>query len=406
MNTRLREELRREADRAKTYDVYAGSLVTARRDRRRTAAVWVIVVASLGLAVSFLPRSTTVQPADEPGTSLPDRIGEPALGSVPANGSPHLEAASVVFTGSGYRFGGLIDDAGLAGVIGAGADTYRTLKVGPIDDAPLLSPDGRTIATPDRLVSLATGKTRALPANGGAPLAWSPDGRQLVLSGDRLIIVDVATGATVDLAPVDDWTSAAWSPDGTRLAYESDHRIVVADGTGRTLSSFRPPAGSVLAGKGSWTSDGTALALVTAGLTGWAPHWFDPVSGHEVTGPKLPTVTGTVSHGSLLGWQPDGSALLFVLGGAGPRLLRLSPGASTPTDAITLPNTVTGVDLAADAVRAGRFRHGHPPYVLGPGLWPWIAAPVVLVLALFLVRRHLRHRRVAAIPWTTTHGTI
>ncbi|WP_433293391.1 WD40 repeat domain-containing protein [Actinoplanes sp. CA-030573] len=457
MTIDLREELRREAAKAKTYDVYARSLSTARRSRRRTAAVWVLVLAALGLAMPFVPRSAPVQPADAPGPSLPDRIGKPALGSLPATGSPHLGAASAVFMGPGWRFGGLTDDATLAGLVGATSETYRTLKVGPIDDAALLSPDGRQIATPDRLIDLETGRTRMMLDGWGFPLAWSPDGRRLVVSGVRISLLDIAAGSGADLGPADAWTSAAWSPDGSRLAYESDHRIVLADAAGHTLSSFVPPAGSVLAGKGAWTPDGRRLALITepaedggspaaappaagtatpasgttppsaagttgtpaaeatgtpaAGTTGtpaagadaWRPRWFDAGTGRAVDGPGLPPVAGAAT-GTLLGWI-GGDAVVFVTGPA--RVIRLTPGAAGPVDAITVPADLAWLDLATDALSSGSFRHGSPPYVLGPRAWLWIAALLALVVVVFVANRRLRrHRRVAAIPWETSHGPL
>lgn len=413
MTIDLREELRREAAKAKTYDVYARSLSTARRSRRRAVAVWVLVLAALGLAAPFVPRAAPVQPADAPGPSLPDRIGKPALGSIPATGRPHLGAASAVFMGPGWRFGGLTDDSTLAGLVGATSEAYRTLDVGPIDDAALLSPDGRQIATPDRLVDLVTGRTRMNLSGWGFPLAWSPDGRRLVVGGVRLSLLDIATGSGADLGPADGWTSAAWSPDGSRLAYESDHRIVLADATGRTLSSFVPPAGSRLAGKGAWTPDGRELALTTEPVVddgrpsttaAWRPRWVDAGSGRAVDGPGLPAVAG-VATGNLLGWTGGGDALVFVTEPA--RVLRLTPGAAAPVEAMKLPADLAWLDLADDAIVSGSFRHGSPPYALGPRAWLVIAALLALIVVVIVgSRRARRNSRVAAIPWETAHGPL
>ena len=109
------------------------------------------------------------------------------------------------------------------------------------------SPDGSEIAFTDRpldlaegmyrvtIVTLATGTTRVLVPDGvftvcyPRDLDWSPDGREIALSGcrkrspgpsyQRLFVVDVATGAITDLDIIG--RSPSFSPDGRRIVYES-----------------------------------------------------------------------------------------------------------------------------------------------------------------------------------------
>ena len=404
MNAELREEFRREAAGARTYDVYADSLLQARRGRRRAVVAWALLVAVVALAVPWLSRSQpAVPPAGSAAVSLPDRLGLPADGS---RGVAGLGAAAVAYTGDGGRFGPFFDEADTYALVGATAEDYRTLHTGLAYDHVLLSPDGTVVAVPDRLVHLSTGDERPLP---GAPLAWSPDGRRLVAADSRVRIVDVATGATTDLGPVDEWSSAAWSPDGSRLAYEKDHRIIVSDVTGRTLGSFEPAYGSVLAGKGAWTPDGRAVAVVAADARSWAPRWFDPSSGREVAGPALPAVVGETFGGGLLGWRPDGAALAFVPGRR-PRLLALVPGATQPVSVLALPSEVTHLDISDRAIESGRVRTGEPPSPIGPRLWArlGVGALGVLVLGWLIrwLRERARMRRIVATPWETTHGPL
>jgi len=404
MSARLREELQREAAEAQTYDVYAGSVLDARRGRRRAVAAWALLVAAVTLAVPFVSRSRPpMPPADSAAVALPDRLGLPAFGS---RGVAGLGAASVVYSGDGGRFGPFFDDADTSALVGATAEDYRTLHTGLAYDRVLLSPDGTVLAIPERLVDLRTGKQRPLP---GAPFGWSPDGRRLVTADSRMRIVDVATGATTDLGPVDEWSSAAWSPDGRRLAYEKDHRIIVSDGAGRTLGSFAPPSGSVLAGKGAWTPDGRAVAVVPADARSWEPRWFDPTSGREVDGPVLPAIGGEIFAGSLLGWRPDGAALAFVSGDR-PRLLALAPGAAEPTSVMVLPSQVTYLDLADQAIESGRVRAGEPPFLIGPRLWTRLIVGALGVLLIGWLTRRVRERarirRVMATPWETTWGPL
>jgi hypothetical protein len=404
MSAGLREELRREATAARTYDAYAGSLLKARRGRRHAVLAWVLLVAAVALAIPLLSRSQPpAPPADGAAVALPDRLGLPAFGS---RGVAGLGAASVVFSGDGGRFGPFFDDADTCALVGATAEDYRTLHTGLAYDHVLLSPDGTMVAVPDRLIHLSTGAEQPIP---GAPLAWSPDGRRLVAADSRVRIIDLATGATNDLGPVDRWSSAAWSPDGTRLAYEMDHRIIVSDATGRTLGSFAPAYGSVLAGKGAWTPDGRAVAVLRAEARSWQPSWFDPASGREVSGPILPAIGGEIFAGSLLGWRPDGAALAFV-SGEHPRLLALAPGAAQPVSAMVLPSEVTYLDLADRAIESGQVRTGEPPFVIGPRLWTRLATGALGVLLLGLLIRRLRERarmrRIVATPWETTHGPL
>jgi Tol biopolymer transport system component len=434
MTVHLREELRREAASARTYDVYARSLATARRTRRRTVASWAVVVAALALVLPTVGRPEPIGVSDGESPSLPDRLGLPAYGSLDATAYPHLGAASALFSGSGSRFGGFADDADLYALAGT-TDRYRTLHQDFLDGSAVLSPDGRTVADaathgePNqaavRLTDLTTGRTRWLPGSVSRTVAWSPDGRRLAVedvSADggtgTLRIVDVADGRAVTLAAYPLGAAfevtAAFAPDG-RFAYVQDFRVHVVDAVGRELLTF--PAGAfLLTGKGSWTPDGTSFAMVERTDKGWTPHWFDASTGREVAGPGLPAVTGDLSDAGaglpdyalaqLLGWRSDGTALVF----AGHRVLGLTPGAATPTTVMVVPGQVETLDLAGQAIAEGRVRPGDPPFLIGPRLRIRLGGLLLAVLLLALWARHrrdhARRRRVAATPWGTTMGEI
>jgi Tol biopolymer transport system component len=100
---------------------------------------------------------------------------------------------------------------------------------------PSVSPDGQTVAFGSPLDRQGDQTLRVVPAAGGPartilrnwrglPPAWSPDGRSLAtttgrqLGRQRLVIVDVATGATRAVA-TGCFSSASFSPDGARLVY-------------------------------------------------------------------------------------------------------------------------------------------------------------------------------------------
>ena len=437
MTIRLQQELRREAATAETYDVYARSLVTARRSRRRAMASWAVVVAALALVVPLAGRPEPIPVADGESPSLPDRLGLPAYGSLDATAYPHLGAASALFGGFGTRFGGFADDPDRYGLAGATTDRYRVLRKGFTDGSALLSPDGRTVAdaaTPDgpdrraviRLTDLATGRISWLPGTGSRAVAWSPDGRRLAIEdvaadgrSGALRILEVADGRAVALVtyPRDQGAfevTAAFAPDG-RFAYVQDFRAHVVDAAGTELLTF--PAGAyLLTGKGSWTPDGRSFAMVKRTDRGWTPHWFDASTGREVPGPALPAVPGDLSGdlvglpgdalAHLLGWRRDGTALVF----AGHRVLGLTPGAAAPATVMTVPGQVQTLDLADQAIAGGLVRPGDPPFAIGPRLRIWLAGLLLAVLLLVLWARHrrgrARWRRVAAVPWRTTNGEI
>jgi len=414
MTTRLREELHREAETAKTYDVYAGSLATARRSRRRIAAAWLAVLAAVAVAVPVVPAARRDTPAGEKAAMrLPDQVGDPPFGELRTTAYPHLGAASMVYMAPTWRYGPATDDADQFAVVAAEGDGYRTQQVTFGEDRILLSPDGRIIATATVLVDLATGRSRPLPGEGGVPLAWSPDGHKLVLSGEYLTIVDVTTGGSVRLAPADEWASAAWSPDGRQLAYTTALGFVLTDAAGARTAQGSLPPGSILAGKGAWTPDGNSIGVMSKDPRSWPPTWLDVDHGGRVSpGPgNLPAVPAEAGQADLLGWWPDGSAIVFVSNPTtGPaRVLTLTPGAPAAQRAVAVPSYVHSLDVADAAIASGLVRHADLPFFMGPFVWAWIVGLAGVAVAAFLLRRRRRRRRprrTPAYPWETDFGTV
>ncbi|MEV6852060.1 hypothetical protein [Actinoplanes sp. NPDC051411] len=135
----------------------------------------------------------------------------------------------------------------------------------------------------------------------------------------------------------------------------------MTDPTGRALATFPAPAGLVLAGKGAWTPDGRGLAVVpTPPDHDWPMRYLDPATGAARSGPVLPRITTTTTEqrATLLGWQPDGTALVQ----RGTMILALAPGASSQRTVLTAPPEVSTIDVAADVIfpvaRATRTRPG------------------------------------------------
>ncbi|GGM55928.1 hypothetical protein GCM10011608_45960 [Micromonospora sonchi] len=86
-----------------------------------------------------------------------------------------------------------------------------------------------------------------------------------------------------------------------------DDRITLI-GDGVPTGSFAVPAGSRLAGKGAWSPDGRALALVADQRFSSTVSFVDATSG-KPTGAALPTQEGVATQ-RLLGWHPDGAAVV------------------------------------------------------------------------------------------------
>ncbi|MCW3814168.1 DPP IV N-terminal domain-containing protein [Micromonospora sp. DR5-3] len=458
MTVRLREALREAAD-VPAYQVHERAVRTARRTRQRMAAG----VAAVLVLVALVPLTVRgggggLAPAGSGGPALPDRIGLPVFGALHATDRPRLGPASVIFSGQARGLTGLIDENGTIGVVGAEADRYRTYRVGheaPVGEQVLLSPDGRRIAVPGGtsehpqvdLVDLVDGRVRPLPSPVARsvlmePAGWAPDGKSLVVRDvvpanpegsayrNVLSLVWLDTGRAVrGLAQGVQVPSfgapVAFSPDGARVAYQigDEVRVSQVGGTAdpivpdfQPLFSFRVSSDEGLAGKGAWLPDG-GLALVSRDpeSTRWRLRRVDPRTGKDLGRLELPAVSGVTTI-RLLGWRPDGSALVVAYRPEpnaparfdqpleldqrtayghvrSVRVLALAPGAATPTTVLTAPEQVLAVDVADDVVRSGRVRDADPPWGVGGRFWWWAGLVALLLLGYVGIRWAVRRAR-------------
>ncbi|MDG4783018.1 hypothetical protein O7614_25465 [Micromonospora sp. WMMD961] len=445
MTARLRDALRSAAEDVPTYPVYERALATARRNRLRRVGVGAAALVLLAVAGVVVPLTRTpgLDPAATANAALPDHIALPPLGTLHVTDRPRLGPASVVFDGPAPRLHGW-NDVNVVGVIDADSDRYRIMRIGGESVAGRtvhLSPDGRYLARPDgvqddppgvEVVDLVTGRTQRLSSPvdrsvWSTPVGWSADGRSLVVTDDVPVAFEGATYTTVLSAVTlagNHWTrltataqeahvgsTIAAAPG--RLAYQYGRTVAVTDLAGRELSSFALPGDTWLAGKGAWRPDGTNLTLATRGAdTGWTLRQVDPASGRDVGPLALPAVSGVVSI-RLLGWTPDGSALVaaYLPDPAAPdlpleeqtdpptsdqrvrtvRVLALTPGATAPRTVLTAPDQVTAVDVADQVIRNGRVRDAQPPGGVGGRFWFWtfLLTMLVTVGALYASRRQI-----------------
>ncbi|NES13955.1 MULTISPECIES: hypothetical protein [Micromonospora] len=451
MSVRLREALREAAADVPAYPVHDRAVRTARRTRRRMAAG----VAAVLLLVALVPLvgrgggpGPGPAPAGADGPALPDRIGLPVFGALHATDRPRLGRASVIFSGQARGLTGLLDENGTIGIVGADTDRYRTYEVGyeaPVGESVLLSPDGRRIAVPGGssghprvdLVDLVDGVVRHLPSvvPGSAltePAGWAPDGTSLVVRDtvpanpeggahlNVLSLVRLDSGRAVRLLEAEQLpifgSPVAFSPDGSRLAWRIGDKVLIAGTDGQRISSFPLSPDTGLAGKGAWLPDGS-LALVgrDPGTDRWRLRRADPATGRDLGALELPAVTGVTTI-RLLGWRPDGSALVVAYRPepAAPArfdepmemdqrttyglvrsvaVLALVPGAAAPTTVLTAPEQVLAIDVADNVVHSGRIRDADPPWGVGGRFWWWAGSVALLLLGGLLARRVVTRAR-------------
>jgi hypothetical protein len=338
--------------------------------------------------------------------------------------------ASLIFTGDGTAL--VDDDTGRIGVVGRNG-TYRNLYP---DDGRWtaggnahLSPDGRFIASLRlhgtasvvSVTDLTTGEVRDLPAWQGrevfAVYGWRPDGEALAIgfragSPLSLGVLDLATGQTTPTAVIAGIPELAgdvtvvFSPDGRRFAvaigstmalYEAIPATPIGYGDYVPLWTVSLDAGQNFSGV--FTPDGRRIVLFRApacapltcpaALT-WSLSYLDAGSGEIADGPTLRPFAAAAVRA--VGWNETTGGLVVV--GLTPRQVSgptdrdarqlVQPGsadlyelrtAEEPRLLVHAPDAVTGLDVAADLVRAGRF--GDRPSV--PSLWPFERSPVDLV---------------------------
>lgn len=434
----------------------------------RTLVALAITVCVAVVAVAIAGYGSSVRMGDHP--PAPAEVFEPFGWQAAVPGSPP-GPATVLVSGSGW---GMRGPTYRKVTVVAQSGSYRMLRyrvdVQAGEDV-LLSPDGGAVAdalphpvagpsgaptTPARgtepeiwVTNLTSGKSTRLtvPGTGTArPIAWSPDGRKLLLhvgsapahgpwTGGRVDLLDLATGdvrvlAELGAEPVHRAQLAAFSPDGRRVAVQVGDTVVVVDVVSRVRRTLaRLGADRRLAGVGAWSPAGDRIAVLTlSGCTKlctrkalddrtWQVDEIDATSGaplvggfDRVTGSAV-RVLGRTDDGELAlvryraadGLSSDSRGVLTVDGDevdetdyaavADAELLGLDASGDRRT-LIALPPGSRHVDVAADLVTGDRFDGPSARPIPWPApFWVDLLAVVALLLVVWLVLRLRRATR-------------
>jgi hypothetical protein len=376
---RLREALHDVAEASPPLDVQADLFDRAwrvRRRRRFQAALAILVLSAAVLTVTWLPGGRIVQPGQS-GDGLPSQVVTPPWQSADIGRAP-LGAALVVFAGS-HATESVLGHSWPLTLVGTD-DQYRIYQrpewtISTSGRTFHLSPNGRALLMPywlagydarTRLLDLTSGSVRIIDA--GLPLAWSPDGGEVILvhyDGDptgggnlagSIRVVDPLSGRIVwefslpATSRFADGLVAALSPDGSQLAVQQGTSLTVHRRSGgiawqRTLAVER------LAGPAAWTPDGRRLAIV--GATGQLNQLdtdageLVPNAGWSTIRPQLIGVPGD----EVIGWRGDTPVVQ-----TNDRVVLLTDPAQV---LVSTPDGTGELAVAAD-------RLGQPPHHPGP----------------------------------------
>jgi TolB protein len=158
------------------------------------------------------------------------------------------------------------------------------------------------------------------PPNGLSPADWSPDGTRLVAySGDRLVVFGSDGSNFVFLPPTNISTSdlnrgISWSPDGNEILYNGTHAYDGSTGPDIWIFNLVTGVSRMLVTPGvdaRWSPDGRQVAYVSTNGFG-GPGRLAVINSDGSNPRMLTTNSQTLPR---MTWSPDGSRLLFVVGG-------------------------------------------------------------------------------------------
>ncbi|WP_020524593.1 WD40 repeat domain-containing protein [Catelliglobosispora koreensis] len=391
-----------------------------------------IVLAALGFLWRHLPfrkiarRLTAVAIvgavivlASPPGTALwgeprgqiglPDRLAEPSSWTLAAN-LKHSPPGKVALVFSGPATNGDLEEGRIA-LLAADGDRYRVFDVfldplswsaydylGP--KSPVLSPDGRYLASDHGTFDLTTGQQldqlRQQP-----PSAWSADSNRIAYRIYETNTQRVTGWQIWDLpsrrmireiineAPAHN-TQIALSPAGDRLAVRQNNLLAIYPVDGGAPASW-PYDGWLPASTTAFSPDGTLLALK-------CDDCAEKTDSIRIVDARTGSIVddGVFSppgqHVKVQGWRSP-TELVMQSGNA---VDVYTIGDPAPARLLTLPPGITRVEIATDRL-ADPIRPAGPPTYGPPNTVFWlgvalVAIPLALVVGAFILARWLLRR--------------
>jgi len=259
----------------------------------------------------------------------------------------------------------------------------HSLTAGPKDGSPIWSSDGKRIAYiseagPSVIVMQADGTDAQTVFHGEVTaISWSPDGKQLALSGTPIPPPDKVYGDQIYLVPLDGSeprnlsqsedadTWPAWSPDGKRIAFlrplpnsfYNAMYLMNADGSDQhQLTSSDVPVVNVEPDWLPWSPDGRSLLFHEISFSDGTPAAnvapavlsLDVIN---VDGTNLRRISAKEEEDIFPRWSPDSQQILFTRG------LRVDQTGTIPSIYV----------MQADGSNVRRLTDGTSP--AGSGAW-------------------------------------
>jgi len=377
-----------------------------------------LIVTVVGTALLYLASTVGLaawnasQAAPQPGAGALPTVVENAPPSVPTTDEHGpVGAVSLVFAGTEVRDGlvGSLEHPWIT--VASHTGDYRAIDApdlpAPGPDVMTTSHDGNLLAwaTGDGVVvyDAITGESRVLALDGVDHVGdFSPDSSLLLVHGEQLAIVDLASGDAVATADADDAVlgRAAWRADSSAVDFVVGAELTTLGGEGGDVSA--QPTDIPEAASLAWSPNGDRLASLRT------------VEGAQRLFLSQPGEDGTLADGEQV--STDGIALDRLIGFSGERtiavvayllesgsierILDIPLDGRSPSDLTVLPSPGENwVDTATLTVASDNLVAGSTEY---PGqVWPWSYTSrlvscslfALFLLGLYVTRRPRSSRR-------------